>query len=275
MPGFSDTSSPHITDWQGVSDNYEPFTFNVPEGQDRLNVAAAFQNAGNGLTDPAPHARVRITLIDPAGRLAEYSVPQGDGTYGDVQITEPIPGRWTAYIYSRNSNAGGTTGAVVVGASSARYTSFGSVSPSSVRLAPGQSAPVRLTVSTPSSPGDAAGSILMSSGGRAQSTIAVTLRSLIPAGDAVFNGVATGGNGREFQAGQMFTYQLDLQAGRPELNATVISRTPRTTCSTSGWSARLARRGRSPRTRSRSRARRPTSSGPSSTCSHRRREPGR
>ena len=111
---LSDTASPHITDWQGVNDNYEPFSFNVPREQDRLDVSAAFQNAGNNLTDPALHARVRITLVDPDGRLAEYSVPQGDGNYGDVQITEPIAGRWTAYIYSRDSADGGTAGPVVV-----------------------------------------------------------------------------------------------------------------------------------------------------------------
>jgi hypothetical protein len=218
---LSDTDSPHIVDYQGVNDNYEPFKFNVPAGQDRLNVAAAFQNAGNNLTDPALHARVRITLVDPRGRLAEYSVPQGDGNYGDVQITEPIAGQWTAYIWSRDSKDGGTTGPVVVGASSARYTRFGSVTPSHVRLAPGQSVPVQLRVSTPSSPGDAAGSILLSSGGQVQSTIAVTLRSLIPTGHAVFNGVLTGGNGREFQAGQMFNYEINVPANRPELNATV------------------------------------------------------
>jgi hypothetical protein len=218
---LSDSDSPHIIDYQGVNNNYEPFKFNVPSGQDRLNVSAAFQNAGNNLTDPSLHARVRITLVDPRGRLAEYSVPQGDGNYGDVQITEPIAGQWTAYIWSRDSKDGGTTGPVVVGASAARYTSFGSVSPSRVTLAPGQSAPVRLSVSTPSSPGDAAGSILLSSNGQTQSTIAVTLRSLIPTGHSVFNGVLTGGNGREFQAGQMFTYQINLPSNRPELNATV------------------------------------------------------
>jgi Peptidase inhibitor I9 len=220
---LSDTASPHILDWNGVNDNYEPFKFNVPAGQDRLNVSAAFQNAGNNLTDPALHARVRLTLIDPRGRLAEYSVPQGDGNFGDVQVTEPIAGQWTAYIFSRNhsSGGGGTTGPVVVGASSAKYTTFGTVSPSSVHLAPGQSFPVRLTVSTPSQPGDAAGSILLSSGSHTQSTIAVTLRSLIPTGHTVFNGVLTGGNGREFQAGELFNYQINVPGNRPELNATV------------------------------------------------------
>ncbi|MGH2884114.1 MAG: hypothetical protein ACRDPA_15710, partial [Solirubrobacteraceae bacterium] len=218
---LSDTASPHITDWNGINDNYEPFTFNVPRGQDRLNVSAAFQNAGNNATDPALKARVRITLVDPDGRLAEYSVPQGDGNFGDVQITEPIAGKWTAYIYSRDSADGGTTGPVVVGASSASYTGLGQVSPSTVRIAPGQSAPIRLTVATPSSPGDASGSILLSSHGQMQSTIPFTLRSQIPTGHAVFNGVLTGGNGREFQAGEAFYYQINVPAGRPELNATI------------------------------------------------------
>ena len=40
---LSDSTSPHITDWNGVRDNYEPVTFHVPSGQDRLNVAIAFQ----------------------------------------------------------------------------------------------------------------------------------------------------------------------------------------------------------------------------------------
>jgi subtilase family protein/peptidase inhibitor I9 len=222
---LSDTNSPHITDWQGVQDNYEPFTFNVPQGQNRLNLAAAFQNAGNAATDPSLHARVRITLVDPQGDLAEYSRPQGDGNYGDIQITNPVPGKWIAYVYSRNSSAGGTTGPVVVGASVAKYTSFGHASPGTLNLAPGQSGTVTLRVSTPSTPSDEAGAIVLSSNqgvgfGRV-TTIPVTLRSLIPNGNQPFTGTLTGGNGREFFIGQTNYYQLDVSPGRPELNATV------------------------------------------------------
>ena len=61
----------------------------MPQGQNRLNAAIAFQNAS--LSDL--NARVRMTLVDPNGDLAEYSRPQGDGDYGDVQITDPVPGQ--------------------------------------------------------------------------------------------------------------------------------------------------------------------------------------
>jgi hypothetical protein len=62
---------------------------------------------------------------------------------------------------------------------------------------------------------------VVSSGGQTLSTIAVTLRSLIPTGHSVFNGVLTGGNGREFQAGELFNYQINVRGRQPELNATV------------------------------------------------------
>ncbi len=218
---LSDASSPKTTDWAGVADNYQPITFQVPAGQDRLNASLAFQNVST--TDL--NARVRLTLVDPSGDLAAYSVPQGDGNYGNAQVTNPKPGTWTAYVWSRVSTEGGSTGPVRFGAGVAKYTTFGHVSPQTLTLAPGQSAPVRLTVATPSTPGDAAGSIVLSSDSGAsfarQTTIPVTLRSLIPSGRQSFEQTLTGGNGRAFFTGQTFYYQLDVPAGRPELNAAI------------------------------------------------------
>ena len=222
---LSDTASPHITDWQGINDNYEPVTFNVPAGENRLNAAIAFENAS--ATDLA--ARVRLTLIDPNGKLAAYSVPQGDGNYGDVQVTDPTPGTWRGYIYSRDTADGGTTGPVVFGASVASYTSFGTVSPSSLHLAPGASRSVTLTVATPSHPGDAAGAIVLETraGWRGfgapatTTTVPVILRSLVPTGPTSFSGLLTGGNGRELNTGQTNYYEIKLPAGQPALNATV------------------------------------------------------
>jgi hypothetical protein len=114
---------------------------------------------------------------------------------------------------------------VVFGARVASYTRFGRVSAATLTLDPGQSSPVTLHVATPSQPGDASGAILLSSDrgpafGR-QSTIPVTLRSLIPNGRTSFTGTLTGGNGRSLITGQTFYYQLDLPAGRPELNVAV------------------------------------------------------
>ena len=65
----------------------------------------------------------------PSGQLADYSVPQGVGNYGDAQVADPAPGKWTAYIWSRDSADGGTTGPVLFGASVASYQPFGTVSP--------------------------------------------------------------------------------------------------------------------------------------------------
>ena len=221
---LSDASSPHTIDWQGISDNYEPVTFTVPAGENRLNAAIAFQNAS--ATDLA--ARVRLTLVDPNGKLASYSVPQGDGNYGDVQVTDPAPGTWTGYIYSRNSADGGTTGPVVFGASVASYTGFGKVSPSTLQLTPGQTANVTLTVSTPAHPGDAAGAIILSTsrgltpqGPSTTTTVPVVLRSLIPTGPTSFSGLLTGGNGREINTGQTNYYEINVPAGQPALNATI------------------------------------------------------
>ncbi len=183
---LNDSSSPQTTNWAGTPANYEPITFKVPAGQDRLNVSIAYQNALTDFDTGYLNARVRLTLVDPAGNLAGYSVPQGNGNYGNLQITSPKAGTWTGYIWSNTSSNGGSTGPVLWNASVAQYASFGSVSPKSMTLAPGQSKPVTLTVSAPSSPGDASGAIVLNqSGGPGfgqQSTIPVTLRSVIPAG---------------------------------------------------------------------------------------------
>ncbi len=92
----------------------------MPAGQNRLNVSLAFQNAGNA--EPTCSARVRLTLVDPNGNLAAYSVPQGNGNYGNVQITDPKAGTWTAYVCSRDSADGRDDRSGAVGRDVAQYT---------------------------------------------------------------------------------------------------------------------------------------------------------
>ena len=154
-------SNPTFPDYGGDPDNYQTITFHVPRGEDRLNASAAFQ--GRDLTDL--NSRVRFFLIDPTGRYAGDSRPQGNGNYGNFQVAYPAPGTWTAVIHSRDTAHGGTTGPVLFGASVARYQSFGSVSPSFVHLGPGQSVAVTLHTQTPTHPGDSSGSIVVGSSG--------------------------------------------------------------------------------------------------------------
>jgi len=221
-------SDPQTPDYAGVPINYQRLRFRVPAGEDRLNASAAFHSA---TPSASVNARVRITLIDPNGTYVGDSRPQGLGNYGNLQIAHPAAGTWTAYVYSRDAAHGGYIGPVLFGVSAARYTSFGRVSPSSATLPPGGSVAVQVRTSTPAQPGDASGAIVVRSspvrGGSTTSTsVPVTLRSLIPAGNQTFSGTVTGGNGRAPISGQEFFYQLDVPAGQPELNATITVQDP-------------------------------------------------
>jgi hypothetical protein len=221
-------SGPQTPDYGGVPINYQRLRFRVPAGEDRLGASVAFHSATPSAT---LNARVRITLIDPNGTYVGDSRPQGLGNYGNLQIAHPVGGTWTAYVYSRDAAHGGYVGPVVFGVSAARYSSFGRVSPSSATLAPGRSVAVQIRTSTPAQPGDASGAIVVQSspvarGSTTSTTVPVTLRSLIPAGNQTFSGTVTGGNGRAPISGQEFFYQLDLPAGQPELNATITVQDP-------------------------------------------------
>jgi Subtilase family/Peptidase inhibitor I9 len=213
---LSDTTSPQSVDYQGITDNYEAVTFNVGTGVDRLNGSIAFQGASSALA-----ARIRMALISPTGQLADYSLPQGVGNYGDAQVADPAPGTWTAYIWSRDTANGGTTGPVLFGASVASYGPFGTVSAPSLTIAPGATEPVTLSVSTPRTPGDTSGSLVITPPAQAALAVPVTLRTLIPSGRTKFSGLLTGGNGRMSYTGETEYYELDLAAGEPELNASI------------------------------------------------------
>jgi subtilisin family serine protease len=200
--------------------------FTEPSGQARLDASIAYQGAGPS-TDF--NAAVNISLISPGGRLAETSDPQGTGNYSNAQVANPAAGTWTALIFGNPSNFGGTVGPVQFGASTATWAPFGTLSTSSLTLAPGASKTVTLTVPTPTSPGDQSGSVVLTnSAGPAfttVSTIPVMLRSLVPtpAPSSTFTGTLTGGNGRQFNTGQSAYYQVSIPAGTPVLNAEITT----------------------------------------------------
>ncbi|HEY1712398.1 MAG TPA: S8 family serine peptidase, partial [Solirubrobacteraceae bacterium] len=219
-------SDPQTPDYGGVPINYQRLRFRVPAGENRLDASAAFHSA---TPTASLNARVRISLIDPNGTFVGDSRPQGLGNFGDLQIANPAAGTWTAYVYSRDSDAGGYVGPVVFGVSAAKYTSFGTVTPAGATLAPGRSVAVQVRTHTPAQPGDASGAIVVQSahgGSTTSTTVPVTLRSLIPAGNQTFSQTLTGGNGRAPISGQEFFYQLDVPAGKPELNATITVQDP-------------------------------------------------
>ncbi len=223
---LSDKKSPKFEGYDDLQNNYGVFHFVVPPGQDRLVGSIAWP--GNpfycqllaceaGLT-----ARVRLILVDPLGRLAAHSEPQGPGNFGSVDVRQPTPGVWTGVIFGDVSTDGGTVGAVPWRVATERTTSFGSVSPSVLVLPPGHSQTFTLHVATPSSPGDAAGSIVVDSLLGGTTSVPVTLRSMVDvATGGKFSGVLTGGNGRGPGEGQEQFYEFNIPAGTQNITANV------------------------------------------------------
>jgi hypothetical protein len=205
-----DSTSAHFTNWAGVQANYGELHFTVPAGQARLDASIAWPVSPAGLGNL--NGRVRLILIDPLGRFAAHSIPQGDSGYGDVQVLHPEAGRWTAVIVSDVATAHGTTGKVVFGATVARYEPWATVTPTSLTLARGASAKVTISAVVPAGAGDSSGELMLKDiFGKV--SIPVTLRGLIPAtapGGGTFRGTLTGGNGRAPGQGQVASYQFDV-----------------------------------------------------------------
>src|SRR6202020_875309 len=119
---LSDTQSAHFASWTGAAANYASVRFTVPAGQALLNSSIAWPSTAAAASHP--DKRVRLVLVDPSGRLAGHSLPQGADGYGSAQALHPAAGTWTAEIFSDTAAAGGTAAAVRFGASVARASSF-------------------------------------------------------------------------------------------------------------------------------------------------------
>lgn len=206
--------SPTFIDQFGSARPYQMFHFTIPSGADRL---LAF-NSWNG-----PNARVGMTLIDPSGKMAADTRPQGNGNHGQVDVRDPGPGQWTALIYRRD---GTFDGPVKWQVTAQRFGASDSVSPSSVTIPPGQTRAVTLNANLPSSAGDRNEDLILTpSAGHSPTTVPVLLRSLVNLGQngGSFSGNLIGGNGRDGagQPGQIDTYDLDVPAGQPALTAAI------------------------------------------------------
>lgn len=205
--------------------NYRTFTFTVPPGAARLEAAIAYP----GL--PGTGADARLSLVDPRGRFAAYSAPQGQSNFGAVEVRAPEPGQWTGVIflyapYTQSDLAG----AIPWQVSTQRFEHFGRVAPSMVYLPAGGSQTVAMSARTPEDAGDAAGSFVIASSaagrdailGAELKTIPVTLRTLVDVDQGGgFSGVLTGGNGRAPNQGQVDYYQFQVGRGHTTLTANV------------------------------------------------------
>jgi hypothetical protein len=205
------TTSPTFVDGFGASVPYRQVSFHVPSGTDRL---VAF-DAWHG-----PRARVGMTLIDPSGAYAAYTRPQGNGNHGEVDVAKPAGGDWTAIIFRRD---GVFNGPVQWQFTTQDYGRVGSVSPSTLTLAPGKTGKIALHTTLPSSAGDTNEDLVIQPSGASRTIVPIVLRSLVNLGKngGRFSGNLIGGNGRDFSPAQLDTFDFNVPAGKPELSVSL------------------------------------------------------
>ena len=206
---LSPTTDPTFVNQVGGARAYRTQTFQVPAGADRLAAAVAW---------PGTSQIVRFFLLDPSGTYTAYTIPQGAGNYGFADVHSPRPGRWTAYIVT-SAGAAGFTGAVDFTTTAYRNVRVGSVSPSVLVLAPGQTRSLHVRVPA-GDVGDRVDALQLAAPSRhLAGAVPVVVRTLVASGarGGTFAGTFGGGNGRPGIPTPSRTYDFDVPAGRPDL----------------------------------------------------------
>jgi hypothetical protein len=209
---------PYFLNVAGNERVYITKTFKVPANAEHLDAAIAFQSPLSIAATNPP--LVYLGLIDPSGRQAANSIPQGLGSgYGHVDVVKPQAGTWTAVVYTRKTGvAGSYSGPIQFTWAAENYVELGSVSPAHITLSPGASALVTAEFSMPAQPGDLAAAIRFDHSPDAStanySEIPVSLRTFIPVGPTGgnFTGTLTGGNSRA-GAGPTQTFAFEVPPG--------------------------------------------------------------
>src|SRR6185312_6956735 len=190
------------------SDRFATHQFAVPAGAGNLNGNITWNDQSVG-------GAVFETLFDPMGHVAVSSLlGTNQSGFGHVEVHNPQAGTWTAVIFTVSDNH--YVGPVKFSYSSERFRQTGTVSPTSRRLAPGQTGAFKVTVG----PADDRGLKLhLGTGGSTDGSIPIIVRALVPltAKGGSFKGTLTGG-AANFSEGQELTYQFNVPAHKPSLN---------------------------------------------------------
>ncbi|MGX7681788.1 S8 family serine peptidase [Jatrophihabitans sp. DSM 45814] len=211
---FDSRTLPTFVYYNGQTWAQKQVTFNVPAATQRLFARMAFQGTG-------PNDIIRLTLLDPSGRLVANSRPQG-GTatpnYANVDVRNPVAGKWTAVLYSIAGPTGYHATPVLLRTEAQRSTPVGSVSPATFTLAPGQSKKVTASFRLPADSGDTDYAVTFASSDGHQTAVSAILRALIDTkSGGAYSGVITGGNARAVSPAQQLSYAFDVGNNKHDL----------------------------------------------------------
>jgi hypothetical protein len=197
-------------------------TFSVPKGVSVLDSRIGWQPLQACDDCTAGEPTVREILVDPKGRYAQYSDPQGDGSgFADEQVHQPAAGKWTLLIFGRHtSNYEGPV------AYDERVQTFhnvrGAVKPVARVVRPGKNASFTVKVRAPTKPGLFTGAVVFHNNRHsALGTIPVVSEAKVPVAvkkPGKFTGVLTGGNGRPGAYAQELSYEFVVPKGLRDLD---------------------------------------------------------
>jgi hypothetical protein len=188
--------------------------FRVPKGVDALDSRIGWQPLQSCSGCTAGEPTVREILIDPKGRYAQYSDPQGDGSgFADEQIHQPLAGTWTLLIFGRATS--NYQGAVSYQETAQTFRTIShAVTPASKVVRPGKSASFTVKVPAPTKPGLFTGAVVFHSNRQSKlGTIPVVSEAKVPVAlkkPGRFNGTLIGGNGRPGAYAQGLSYEFTV-----------------------------------------------------------------
>ena len=197
-------------------------TFRVPKGVDALDSRIGWQPLQSCSGCTAGEPTVREILIDPNGRYAQYSDPQGLGSgFADAQVHQPAAGTWTLLIYARATS--NYEGAVSYQETAQTFRNIRkAVTPASRVVRPGKSASFTVKVPKPTKPGLFTGAVVFHSNrGTRLGTIPVVSEAKVPVTTKKagrFTGTLIGGNARPGFFAQELSYKFTVPKGVKDLN---------------------------------------------------------
>ncbi len=197
-------------------------TFKVPKGVDALDSRIAWNPLQNCATCTSGEPTVREILIDPKGRYAQYSDPQGLGVgFADAQIHQPAAGTWTLLIFGRHTS--NYEGAVSFQETAQTFqTVREAVTPALRVVRPGKSASFTVKVPAPTKPGFFTGAVVFHSNRQSKlGTIPVVSEAKVSVTTkkaGKFSGTLIGGNGRPGAYAQELSYEFTVPKGVHDLN---------------------------------------------------------